>query len=402
MSLVLLGLVLALWAGLWRDRTELAAGAAPTEAPSARQASHPPLPARGERPVALNSLAAPASAAPLRTVKANMAESDWRAFDREWCDAAAPHRQAMQGANGRLEDLPTDGAALDDSVLTELGNQLLQRTARALAARASPRERAVGLWLAGRDDELLAEAEARQDPVIAALAAQRLREPLRGRAIRLWRSLEPANMAALMHAQSVDPLPTEQWLDTLLRTTTYQTHITTVFDIALSVPPPTAGSPSELALQLALAGLHDAFPIPDLRALTLPCRQPQANALARQCALFADRLWALQPNDSLMPRLAVALVRAQPALHAEWQQRARQVEAVSQREIESLEARLTALTQRLLCLPATQAQGVMDERLRQGNWVFWSAQVPKDPAELTALSERFRASNKGKGLLTPR
>lgn len=334
-----------------------------------------------------------------------MAESDWPAFDREWCTQAQPWRQALQKSGGLLTtdtarqvDLP----ALNDEALADLGSQLLQRTARALSARGSPRERAVGLWLSGKGEELMAEAEATRDPVVVALAAQRLTGPLRERAIRLWHAVEPGNAAALLYLQALEPAPTAQLFDALARASSHDTHLPAVFQIVLSVPPPTADSPSALALHVALVGLHAAFPLPELRPLIQPCKRPESAVIAQQCAQVAERLWALQPNDTLMPRLVLAMVRAQPALHPAWASRAERVEAVAHLESTGLEATLTTLTQRMVCLPQAQDRDPGEERLRAGDWAYWSSRLPNDPAAVAALSERYRQANKGKGLLSPR
>jgi hypothetical protein len=393
------GLMLGVWSWLERDRP--APALAPAQPATQLVEQSTPLASQARlRPLAASSPnTASANASPMASAKPNMAESDWAAFDREWCVAVEPMRLALQKSGNDLTAPPPNTPAVDDSVFNGLGEQLLQRLARALAARASPRDRAVGLWLAGKGEELMAEVEATRDPVIAALAAQRLGEPMRGRAIRLWRALEPSNMVALLYAQEVDPQPTPDWFDALSRATSYDTHIQTVFQIAYSVPPPTSESPSELALQMALVGLHAAFPIPKIPALIRPCRQPESASFARQCARVAERMWALKPNDTLMPRLAVSLVRSQPALHPAWESRAQQVEAVAQLVDDGFMASITDLVERLSCLPQSQPRGAMNERLRVGDWVFWTSQLPAEPAKLAALSERFRQRQKGKGLL---
>lgn len=403
--LLMLAAVALAWLA-WLGRPAEPARATPDGASATPQTPGPAqqaaVAAHGDRPEGMAAAAEPASAAPASQqprLKPVMSEADWAAFDREWCAAMQPAREALrQGGLAALEKLPPR-PLVDDDIQAAAGSQLLRRLSQALAARASPRERAVGLWLAGREAELLAEAQATRDPVIVALAAQRLRGEASAQATRLWRELEPTNMVPLLHAQAIDPRPAAVWLESLASATAYEPHLTTVFQILHSVPAPTEGSPAALAQDIALVGLHTAWPLPEVGRLLKPCRRPDSAPLARQCAAVAERLWALKPNDTFSPHIAFALVRAQPALRPAWEARARHAEAMAQLEMDSLDDFIEELMLRSACLAPPAPKGIMSERLRLGNAVYWSGRLPTDPAALDALVSRHRAARGGKSLL---
>jgi hypothetical protein len=380
----------------------------PVPAEDARRAisrsSGPSAVARSETSASSQSIAVMDTSEPLlKSVKKVMVKSDWRAFDREWCELMGSRRTALEEAGGDWKKLksPRFAATIVHGVggAMPLRQQHLKRVAKALSSRPTAREQAVGLWLMYESEQLMAMAEATRDPMIVALAAQ-LNGESRKRAVALWRTVEPDNLAAMVHAQLDERQANAHWFEVLKKARHFNTYVEAAFRIAQSVPPPTKSSPSEFSLQTALWERDVEAYLPQLLPLFQPCQAPDSEPMAQQCAQLAERLWASKPKNTEVARLSIALIQAQPWLHTAWNARAQQVEAVEQLKAEAFDEFMTAKQQRRVCMSKAQSPGAITQGLSVGDWVYWSARLRADPAGVAALSSRYRQSNKGKGLLS--
>jgi hypothetical protein len=388
----------------------------PVNIPAAPRSAGPAEPSATAEPVnpwdllAAAERAARASPPSLPTVKANMSDADWQTFDKRWCVAMQPVRAALQAK----QPVPPSLAAWATPTEAEeqrTANELAQRTAKILLSRPDTRSRAVGLWWLGKFSpeststhsshlQLMALAESTRDPLAAALVAQSVREPtLRRRAVGLWLTLEPGNLAPLLLAQDDDKLPADTLLARAANATSNRNWHKEAFKTLYGVAPPTAGGYAELVQQVTAVGVN-AAQVSQIQILAQPCRQPASPQRAAQCEQAAQRIWELEPDSMVDALLVVIMMRAQPALHPQWADRVRTVEAALGSQ-QTLAARVDSLTRRMACLPDPQGRAWMVDLLTQGEWAHTQAQLPTDPSALADLAAQYRSTRGGRGLLDP-
>ena len=235
----------------------------------------------------------------------------------------------------------------------------------------------------------------------AALAAQSRTDPAQQqRALALWQSIEPGNLAPLLLAQAQNKLPVDTLLERVATATMNRDWMNEAFQTLYSVPPPSPGGVVEFVQQVNAVGVHAARVEP-LNVLIEPCKQPASPQRAEQCARAAERMWALQPPTLFAAAMTLSMIRAQPTLHAQWAERARSVEAQFGWHRRVAIASADEDMRRAACLPSQLSQGLMVDRLTQGEWVHTQAQLPTDPAALAELAAQYRGTRGGRGLLDP-
>lgn len=274
----------------------------------------------------------------------------------DWCGfgAAEMSRQSealldKASAGGRpvgMDVIADAGRSAGDEVMDEAMAQVRQRWIAALQQRRDVRSLAVAEYLGGSDGDaalasarLQALARTSTDPMVTALALQRpCASPGCVNVDRAqWSRLEPANLQAwltlLGDARARD---TQQAyvLERAVSEARYSRNYEREFKALLLALPQTeaSGLRQEAELQLAISTAA-AWPIPSLRPVMAFCGTKAAEPATRnRCLGMAELMWQ---GDNLIDRsLSLGLVRrlsaAQPGLRAQWDLRAREVEAVQQ------------------------------------------------------------------------
>ena len=219
----------------------------------------------------------------------------------------------------------------------------------------------------------------------------------------LWRDTEPQNLAAIWAAQTHEKLPIEVLLARVVQATRNDNGLPEAFRRLDATGLPNGGGFLVANQQTWAVGLYAAELLPwSALAMTQTCSRSRDPALLAACERAAERMWALGPNDVLGAQVLMSMVRGHRGRSPVWDARAQQVEAISQMEDDDAQASLTELPRMVACMPSPLFHSLTRERLIQDAWTWWQARLPKDPAALAALSERYRQAKKGKGLLSPR
>ena len=345
-----------------------------------------------------------ATAPPVPKVKPTMSDADWRAFDQQWCAATQPLREIVESGRD-VHPMVFSAWLPSDEESKRMADLLSLRTQQALNAKGDVASQAVGLWwrtmLVPPQDfsALQSFALSTQDPLALALASQqRGTAPL---ALK-WLQLEPHNLAAIWAADRAKKLPLEAMLERVSLATSNDNRLAEAFRRLEAVGLPSKGGFLELTQQTLAVGAHAAAGLPtQAMELARGCGKATSPRLQASCEQAAERIWTVGPDDAVGAVLVLSMVRPYTARSPVWDERARSVEAMLQAEREDGEASIRELVRASACLPSPLMQSMMRARLTQGPWTWWRTRL-NDPDTVTALSERYRAANGGKGLLTPR
>ena len=322
-------------------------------------------------------------------------DADWRAMDRQWCQAAQPLRDRLARGEPLGQDaLRTDW--IDHDERRSMEALLARHVGRALLAHADPRAQAVGHWWMGvavgepNPEALMALAQSSRQPLAAALAARdKNSTAVARRATRLWLDLEPDNLVPHLQAQGTDPIPVDDWLARLVQTRRSDAHLGEAFRWVFSAAPASAGVTGEQLLMGMALGIRAAEVSRGQRALGQACLKPGSAKRADLCAQVTERLWSLPADNVMTMVLLLAIEQNQPAPRPAWAARAERLAATLQLASDLGAPELSDQIQRTACLPGQQDLG--PARLQQSEWAYLQAKLPTDPAALAALAAKNRA-----------
>lgn len=418
----------ALLAGLvwWKSpgRSASAATQPATAAASAAAGVIPPM----ARQAASGNPALPAGSG------TNTAREDARAelarrMKADWCGfGAAEHARQTDaifekagektGSIG-MEAIEEAQRTVGAELLKQAGDEAARRWSRQLMQRGDPRSQALADYLDGSNEarvRLQARARTSSDPLVTVLAMQRPCEP--GTCINIeasqWSRLEPANVQAwltvLNRNAGTGHTQVGYVLDRVATEARYSRNYRREFtDMLLSVAvTETPGLQNDAEAQ-AMFGTVAAWPIQSIAPMMHACREGLAQSgVAARCEALASTMW--QQGDLLERSQALAVARValsvRPNGRAEWEPRAREVEALKEwtkGEMERVMARfMPEGKDPAPCTVQAESWHVLREWARATDWERAREQMQAAKVDEAALAAAWRKQEGRSALDAPR
>ncbi|WP_124449223.1 hypothetical protein [Paucibacter sp. KBW04] len=400
-----------------KQASEAVAHEPPQVRPSSASDAQAPSPAV---PVPVQPGSATQFQPPGLSERARRMQADWCGFGAK--ELAAEQAKHFEGKEmigpAEIAEQAAKPKGEGEQVLALAREEVVQRWIHALRQRGEPRALALAEFLGasgvGSKARLQAMALSSTDPMLTALALQRLCDPGACRNVEAsqWSRLEPENVYAWLQMLSEPGQKQTQGAYLLERMATqaryargYQQEVGQLLVSVLQAGAPGLAHQAETE---SLMGVLAAWPIPSFSTLMRLCREsPGQPGQAMRCEAVAAAVWSQGHILDRLIALALARVVAPKSTPQRplWERRALEFEAVQSYEDERRRRELEAMSmpadaESNYCWGQPLMRTLIQDYAIRHDWDEARAHLHAEGADLNAWAKRWRDSN-GRGVLDP-